>query len=94
MLFTLSDMTVDFGAKPTASEISVKTLLSLSKRARHLNQPETLGGSAESLESYYKMIRQFAAIAQKFRHLIPADFDSDAILTLADYLLNMEIRGL
>ena len=92
MLFTLSDMIVDFGAKPTASEISVKTLLSLSKKARHLNQPETLGGSAESLESYYNMIRQFAAIAQKFRHLIPADFDSDAILTLADYLLNMEIK--
>lgn len=92
MLFTLFGMTLYVSPKPAASKISAKTLLSLLKKARQMNQPDSLAGSTESLESYYNMNRQFARMARKFRHLIPADFDSNAILTLADYVLNLEIQ--
>ena len=92
MIFTLFSMTAGSCAKPEASKISAKTLLSLVKKALQLDQPDTLGGSVESLESYYKMNRQFAAMARKFRHLIPAKFDTDAILSLADYTLNLEFQ--
>ncbi|MBW1869896.1 MAG: hypothetical protein JRI73_11580 [Deltaproteobacteria bacterium] len=91
MLFTLCSTTPDFSRKPEASEISVKTLISLLQEAIRLDQPDTLGGSLESLESYHKMNQQFATMAQNYRGLIPSEFDSDAILMLADYVLNLEL---
>lgn len=91
MLFTLSSTTSGSNRKPEASEVSVETLISLFQEAIQLDASDTLGGSLESLESYHKMNRQFAEMAQRYRDLIPSDFDSDAIITLADYVLNLEL---
>lgn len=92
MLLTLCSIAPDFRRKPEASKISVKALISLFQEAVRLDQPDTLGGSLESLESYYKMNRQFATMARKYRSLISSEFDSDAILILADYVLNLELE--
>jgi len=92
MIFTLFSMTAGTCVKPAASKISAKTLLSLFKQALRLDRQNTLGGSVESLESYYNMNKQFAAMARKYKHLIPAEIDTDAILALADYTLNLELQ--
>ena len=92
MPLTLCSIALDFRRKPEASKISVKALISLFQEAVRLDQPDTLGGSLESLESYYKMNRQFAAMARKYRPLISSELDSDSILILADYVLNLELE--
>ena len=92
MLFTLCSIALDLSRKPEASETSAKTFLSLLKKATQMDKPNTLGGSLESLTSYYKMTKQFAAMARKYRSLISSEFDSEAILRLADYVLDLELE--
>ena len=64
------------------TDMSAKQLVTLFKEAMKIPQSESLGGSGESFKSYYKMIRQFAAMADVYQYLIPEEYDALSILEL------------
>ena len=47
-------------------DVSAKQLVTLFKEAINFPQPNTLEGSVESIRNYYKMIRQFANMANLY----------------------------
>ena len=63
MFFNFCSFHSDFIQKPQAVVVSAKQLVVLFEDAINVQQPNTLGGSIESLKSYYKMIQQFASMA-------------------------------
>ncbi|MBL0714984.1 MAG: hypothetical protein JJV98_14930, partial [Desulfosarcina sp.] len=69
---------------------SARQLVALFKKAIHFPNPDTLGGNAESINNYYKMIGQFAAMANIYRDLIPEKYDVLSILELADYIAALQ----
>ncbi len=72
-------------------DVSAKQLVTLFKETISIQQPDTLGGSAESIGSYYKMTRQFATMANMYQDLIPENYDVLSILELADFILDLEV---
>jgi len=76
--------------KQQAPDIPVKQLLLLFEKAIRLSEPDRLGGSSESLKSYFKMSRQFASMAHRYQDSIPEGYDFPAILKLADYVLKLK----
>jgi len=72
--------------------VSAKRLVALFEDAINIQQPNTLGGSTESLKSYYKMIQQFAGMAHTYRELIPEGYDISSILELSDYVLDLKFE--
>lgn len=73
-------------------ETSTEQLISLMDKAIHLQPLETLGGSIESLKSYYQMIRNFATMAGSYQHLIPGQCNISSILKLSDFLLDLDLE--
>ena len=73
-------------------DISAKQLVSLFKESINIPQPNTLDGSVESVRNYYKMIRQFATMANIYQDLIPEKYDDLSILELADYILDLNLE--
>ena len=74
------------------TNVSAKQLVTLFKEAISFPQSETLGGSSESIESYYKMIQQFAAMADIYQDLIPEGYDVSSVLELASFISDMKIE--
>jgi len=74
------------------TDISAKQLLPLLKEAVNLSQSDPLEGSVESIRSYYKMIRQFAAMADTYQDLVPQEYDVMSVLELAGFIVDMEIE--
>ncbi|MBC2724653.1 MAG: hypothetical protein HGJ97_18680, partial [Desulfosporosinus sp.] len=73
-------------------DVSAKQLVTLFKEAINFSQPETLGGSAESIRNYYKMTQQFATMANTYQDLIPEEYDVLSILELADFILDLKLE--
>ena len=73
-------------------DVSAKQLVSLFKESINFPQPNTLYGSVESIRNYYKMIRQFATMANIYQDLIPEKYDDLSILELADYILDLNLE--
>lgn len=73
-------------------DVSAKQLVSLFKESINIPQPNTLDGSVESIRNYYKMIRQFATMANIYQDLIPEKYDNLSILELADYILDLNLE--
>ena len=73
-------------------DVSAKQLVSLFKESINIPQPNTLNGSVESIRNYYKLIRQFAAMANIYQDLIPEKYDDLSILELADYILDLNLE--
>ena len=73
-------------------DVSAKQLVSLFKESINFPQPNTLDGSVESIRNYYKMIRQFATMANIYQDLIPEKYDDLSILELADYILDLNLE--
>ena len=73
-------------------DVSAKQLVSLFKESINIPQPNTLDGSVESVRNYYKMIRQFATMANIYQDLIPEKYDDLSILELADYILDLNLE--
>jgi len=73
-------------------DVSAKQLVSLFKESINIPQPNTLDGSVESIRNYYKMIRQFATMANIYQNLIPEKYDNLSILELADYILDLNLE--
>ncbi len=73
-------------------DVSAKQLVSLFKESINIPQPNTLDGSVESIRNYYKMIRQFATMANIYQDLIPEKYDDLSILELADYILDLNLE--
>ena len=67
-------------------------LLRLFKESINFPQPNTLDGSVESIRNYYKMIRQFATMANIYQDLIPEKYDDLSILELADFILDLKLE--
>jgi hypothetical protein len=63
LFFNFCSFHSDLIQKPQAVVVSAKQLVALFEDAINIQQPNTLGGSTESLKSYYKMIQQFASMA-------------------------------
>ena len=82
----------DFIQKPQAVVVSAKQLVALFEDAINIQQPNTLGGSTESLKSYYKMIQQFANMAHTYRDLIPDQYDTSSIFELIDFILDLKLE--
>jgi hypothetical protein len=80
------------GDKLKASRLSTKNLIELLERALHLPPAEVPGGSMESWQSYFRMIRQFAAMANSYQNLIPAECHVSSILQLASFLLDLNME--
>ena len=72
--------------------MSAKQLVALFEDAINIQQPNTLGGSTESLKSYYKMIQQFATIAHTYQDLIPDEYDTSSILEFSDFILGLKFK--
>ena len=72
--------------------MSAKQLVALFEDAINIQQPNTLGGSTESLKSYYKMIQQFASMAHTYRDLIPDQYDTSSIFELIDFILDLNLQ--
>ncbi len=72
--------------------MSAKQLVALFEDAINIRQPNTLGGSTESLKSYYKMIQQFATIAHTYQDLIPDEYDTSSILEFSDFILGLKFK--
>ena len=92
MLLNFCSLHSDFIQKPQAVGVSAKQLVALFKDAINTQQPNTLGGSTESLKSYYKMIQQFASMAHTYRNLIPDQYDTSSVLELIDFILNLNLE--
>ena len=73
-------------------DVSAKQLVSLFKESINFPQPNTLDGSVESIRNYYKMIRQFATMANIYQDLIPEKYDDLSILELADFILDLKLE--
>ena len=73
-------------------DVSAKQLVSLFKESINIPQPNTIDGSVESIRNYYKMIRQFATMANIYQDLIPEKYDDLSILELADYILDLNLE--
>ena len=73
-------------------DVSAKQLVSLFKESINFPQPNTLDGSVESIRNYYKLIRQFATMANIYQDLIPEKYDDLSILELADYILDLNLE--
>ncbi len=73
-------------------DVSAKQLVTLFKETINIQQPNTLGGSAESIGSYYKMTRQFATMANMYQDLIPEKYAVSSILELADFILDLKVE--
>ena len=86
------DLSDDLKQKPHAMKVSANQLVTLFKKAINSPEQKTLGGSLESIRSYYKMIQQFASMAHIYRDLIPEEYDSSSILGLADFILNLKFE--
>ena len=82
----------EFNSKLKASELSTKHLIELLERVLHLSPADAPGGSMESLQSYFRMIRQFADMANSYQHLIPAKCDVSSIIKLSDFLLDLNLE--
>ena len=78
--------------KVIASELSTRQLLELLEKALHLPAADAPAGSRESLQSYFKMTRQFAAMANSYQDLIPAKYDALSIGNLSDFLLGLNLE--
>jgi len=72
--------------------VSAKQLVSLFKKAINFPQPNRLDGSVESIRNYYKMIQQFATMADIYQDLIPEKYDDLSILELADFILELKLE--
>ena len=72
-------------------DVSAKQLVSLFKESINFPQPNTLDGSVDSIKNYYKMIRQFATMANIYQDLIPEKYDDLSILELADFILDLKL---
>ena len=92
MFFNFCSLHSDFIQKPQAVVVSAKQLVALFEDAINVQQPNTLGGSTESLKSYYKMIQQFAATAHTYRDLIPDQYDASSIFELIDFILDLKLE--
>ena len=73
-------------------DVSAKQLVSLFKESINFPQTNTLDGSVESIRNYYKMIRQFATMANIYQDLIPEKYDDLSILELADFILDLKLE--
>jgi len=73
-------------------DVSAKQLVSLFKKAINFPQPNTLGGSVKSIRNYYKMIQQFATMADLYQDLIPEEYDDLSILELSDFILDLKLE--
>jgi len=73
-------------------DVSAKQLVSLFKKAINFPQPNALDGSVESIRNYYKMIQQFATMADIYQDLIPEKYDDLSILELADFILELKLE--
>ena len=73
-------------------DVSAKQLVSLFKESINIPQPNTLDGSVESIRNYYKLIRQFATMANIYQDLIPEKYDDLSILELADFILDLKLE--
>ena len=73
-------------------DVSTKQLVRLFKESISFSQPDTLGGSVESIGNYYKMIQQFATMAKLYQDLIPEKYDDVSILELADFILDLTLE--
>jgi hypothetical protein len=73
-------------------DVSAKQLVSLFKESINIPQPNTIDGSVESIRNYYKMIRQFATMANIYQDLIPEKYDDLSILELADFILDLKLE--
>ncbi len=73
-------------------DVSAKQLVALFKETINFPQPNTLEGSVESIRNYYKMIRQFATMANIYQDLIPEEYDVLSILELADFILDLKFE--
>ncbi len=73
-------------------DVSAKQLVSLFKESINFPQPNTIDGSVESIRNYYKMIRQFATMANIYQDLIPEKYDDLSILELADFILDLKLE--
>jgi hypothetical protein len=73
-------------------DVSAKQLVTLFKESINFPQPNTLDGSVESIRNYYKMIQQFAMMANIYRDLIPEEYDDLSILELAGFLLDLKFE--
>ena len=82
----------EFGGKLKASELSTKQLVELLEKALHLPPADAPGGSMESMQSYFRMIRQFADMANSYQNLIPAKCDILSIIKLSDFLLDLNLE--
>ena len=73
-------------------DVSAKQLVSLFKESINIPQPNTLDGSVESIRNYYKLIRQFATMANIYQDLIPEKYDDLSILELADFIIDLKLE--
>ena len=73
-------------------DVSAKQLVILFKKAINVPQSNTLEGSVESIRNYYKMIQQFATMANIYQDLIPEKYDDVSILELADFILDLKLE--
>jgi hypothetical protein len=73
-------------------DVSAKQLVRLFKESINFQQPNTLYGSVESIRNYYKMIQQFATMANIYQDLIPEKYDDLSILELADFMLDLKLE--
>ena len=92
MFSKIYSLSSGFRQKPQAVDVSSKQLVTLFKEAINFPHPNTLGGSAESIRSYYKMIQQFATMANIYRDLIPQGYDAALILELAYFFLDLKFE--
>ncbi|MEE9531658.1 MAG: glycosyltransferase family 2 protein [Syntrophobacteria bacterium] len=92
MFFNFCSFHSDFIQKPQAVVVSAKQLVALFEDAINIQQPNTLGGSTESLKSYYKMIQQFATIAHTYQDLIPDEYDTSSLLEFSDFILGLKFK--
>ena len=73
-------------------DVSAKQLVRLFKESISFPQPDTLDGSVESIRNYYKMVQQFATMANIYKDLIPEKYDDLSILELANFILDLKLK--
>ena len=78
--------------KLKSSELSTKHLVELLEGASHRPPAEVPGGSLESWQSYFRMIKQFAAMANSYRNMLPAECHVSSILQLSSFLLDLNLE--
>jgi len=92
MFSKIYSLSSGFRQEPQAVDVSAKQLVTLFKEAINFPHPNTLGGSVESIRSYYKMIQQFATMANIYQDLIPQGYDAALILELAYFILDLKFE--